>query len=194
MDPYLWYLRIYGCSCFSGDLNMDELTQLAIKYGTDKWGKHHYTPVYHEMFNERRGSIKKVLEIGVAEGAGLRMLRDFFPNAMIYGADNDVTRLHREDRIKTFWCDQANREDLEGLIAIIGSDIDIIIEDGSHNPVDQVFTARTIMSMIKTPVVYVIEDVADPSIVNELVKYGAIATEVGSRYDDRLVVLGSRYE
>jgi hypothetical protein len=27
---------------------VDPLTRLAIKHGTDKWGPHFYTPVYHE--------------------------------------------------------------------------------------------------------------------------------------------------
>jgi hypothetical protein len=29
---------------------IDPLTRLAIRHGTDKWGPHFYTPVYHELF------------------------------------------------------------------------------------------------------------------------------------------------
>src|SRR3990167_2507206 len=146
---------------------MDKLTELAIKYKTDKWGKHHYTPHYYEMFrnNSKRRRVKKVLEIGVGEGAGLRMFRDFFPNAMIYGADNDGTRIFKEDRIEVIPCDQSKKEDLIMLFDIIGLDIDLVIDDGSHKPEDQVYTCMSVMPNLKKGCVYVIEDVADLSIL-----------------------------
>ncbi|MBV8508817.1 MAG: hypothetical protein JO289_01505, partial [Xanthobacteraceae bacterium] len=31
------------------DDHIDPLTRLAIRHGTDKWGPHFYTPIYHEL-------------------------------------------------------------------------------------------------------------------------------------------------
>ena len=171
---------------------MDTLTKLAIKYGTDKWGKHHYTPVYYDMFKNRakRHRVKKVLEIGAGEGSGLRMFRDFFPNAMIYGAEIDRERVFQEERIEVFWCDQTRKEDLIGLFTVIGLDIDLVVDDGSHKPEDQVFTCLSILPGLKKECVYVIEDVADLSIVEPISKkYSTNTVECGKRYDDRLLIV-----
>lgn len=171
---------------------MDTLTKLAIKYKTDKWGKHNYTPHYYKMFQNRgkRKRIKKVLEIGVGEGAGLRMFRDFFPNARIYGAEIEANRLFKEDRIEVIPCDQTNKDDLVMLFDIIGLDIDLVVDDGSHKPKDQVFTCLSTLPRLKKDCVYVIEDVADMSILEPISKHYTTNTiECGKRYDDRLIVI-----
>lgn len=171
---------------------MDQLTQLAIKHKTDKWGKHHYTPVYFDLFHNKskRGAVKKVLEIGVAEGAGVRMFRDFFTNAMIYGADNQDNRLHKEDRIEVFKCDQSKEIDLVKLLEKTGKDLDFVVDDGSHDPKHQLFTCLILMPYLPKSVVYVIEDVAKPEIIKELLtKYDCEIKEVGERYDDKLIIV-----
>lgn len=167
----------------------DQLTQLAMKYGTDKWGKHHYTPVYYELFSSKRNLIKKVLEIGVGEGPSLRMWQDFFPKCQIFGAEIDPQRLFTKDRIQVIPCDQSSLSDLENLIELIGSDIDIVVEDGSHIPQDQIFTCLTLMPKLKKEVIYIIEDVAEPTIVNQFSSYDCKVITVGKRYDDRLIVV-----
>ena len=168
---------------------MDNLTKLAIKYGTDKWGKHHYTPVYHDLFKDKRESVKKVLEIGVGEGAGLRMWRDFFPNAMIYGAEIEPTRVFKEDRIEVIRCDQTSPDDLRDLLDVTGEDIDLVVDDGSHKPVDQVFTFSLIAPFLKTKFIYVIEDVADEGIEPAFYDYDSYTEICGKRYDDKLIVI-----
>lgn len=171
---------------------MDSLTKLAIKCGTDKWGKHHYIPIYYDMFrnNSKRRSVKKVLEIGVGEGAGLRMFKDFFPNAMIYGAEIADDRIFKDDRIKVYKCDQTSGKDLINLFSEIGLDIDLVIDDGSHKPKDQVFTCLSTLPNLKSGCIYVIEDVADDSILQPISKYyKPELITVGKRYDDRLVII-----
>lgn len=172
---------------------MDELTQLAIKYGTDKWGKHHYTPVYYDLFKDKRESVKKVLEIGPAEGAGLFMFRDFFPNATIYGAEIDqkrVDKLQGLDRIEVFQCDQSTYQlfDIEETSSG-GYNLNLVIDDGSHKPDDQIFSCQMLMSKMPKDSIYIIEDVADPAIVDQLKNYNCEVLKVGKRYDDRLVII-----
>jgi hypothetical protein len=159
-----------------------ELCILGYKYGTDKCPqiKHHYTPFYYELLKGRRNSIKKVLELGIGHykgmqdnpiiydrglniyyqrGASLKMWRDFFPNAQIYGADIRPEAIFTDKRIKTYLCDETKKEDLEKLIKNIGNDIDLVVDDASHHVYDQIFTCQTLMPLLKKDVLYVIEDV-----------------------------------
>jgi hypothetical protein len=171
---------------------VNDLTKLAIKYKTDKYGKHHYTDVYYDIFKHRRKNIVSVLEIGVSQGMSLRMWRDFFPNAMIYGIDNKDDYIFYEDRIKVFQCDQRSGDQLKDLISKIGKHLDLVVDDGSHNPDDQVYTCNLITSLLKRDFIYVIEDVADASIIGKLnKKFDISMIRVGKRYDDRLIILGN---
>ena len=176
---------------------MDELTKLAIKYGTDKWGKHSYTPMYHDLFKPVRPIIKKVLEIGAGEGLGLRMFRDYFPNAMIYGGEIEKERCFKEDRIEVYECEQSKKKDLEKLLEKTGTDIDLFIDDGSHEPFDQMSTCINIISMLTTDFIYFIEDVADDKLIERLGKEIKIGKrkfyvdeiKLGERYDDRVIII-----
>ena len=184
---------------------MNDLDKLAIKYKADKWGKHHYTPVYYDLFKDRRESVKKVLEIGVAEGASLFMWRDFFPNAMIYGIDNKDNRIFRDLPIYVYKADQSkSNELLEVLDEILPgpNDLDLIIDDGSHKPEDQINTCVTLLktnALRYGDTVYVIEDVADDNLKGKLMKelitnikgvtFRVDTIRVGKRYDDKLIIV-----
>jgi hypothetical protein len=164
-------------------IKLTKLCKIAYKYGTDKCPQlnHCYTPFYYELLKNRLYSIKKVLEIGIGNrqiqkefithyttGASLRMWRDFLPNAQIYGADNDPETMFKSRRIKTIICDETKKEDLEKLIEITGRDIDLLIDDGSHNSRDQNFLCQTLKPILKKDVIYIIEDVRLPRTLTRL--------------------------
>src|SRR3990167_1365518 len=170
---------------------MNLLEELGKKYGTDKIGKHHYLPVYYDFFKNKskRRKVKKVLEIGVGEGAGLRMFRDFFTNATIYGAEIDEKRIFKEDRIEVFKCDQSKSEDLINLIHQIGADLDLVIDDGSHREQDQIFSLLKIFPALKLGAIYIIEDVAKEDIFKRYVfPPNTKMMTLSEGYDDRLVI------
>jgi len=150
-----------------------KLCKLAERYGADKCPKinHNYTPFYYELFNKRKKDIKKVFEFGVGNmrqyshipgytlGASLRMWRDFFPNAQVYGADIVAESVFKDERLETFQCDETNAEQVIALMKKIGAeDIDIFIDDASHHVHDQRFLCETVMPLLKKDVIYVIED------------------------------------
>lgn len=149
-----------------------ELCEIAMKYSSDRCPRigHCYTPFYYDFFKNRRESTKKVLEIGVGNntmkrrlktytiGAGLRMWRDFFPNAQIFGADIVPEAIFTDDRITTYTCDERNPKDVKNLISKIGNDLDIVIDDASHHIGDQIFLFRTLMPLLNRKVIYIIED------------------------------------
>lgn len=185
-----------------------ELCKLAYKYGSDKCAKlkHAYTPYYYELFKDMRLTTKKVLEIGIGfhvgmehvekvkgkylTGASLYMWRDFFPNANIYGADMDQRTLFKDDRISTFYCDQTKKEDLENLIRQTGYDIDIVIDDGSHNWQDQTFACLNLMPLLQKNVFYLIEDIKQPDkIVESLKDYDCTVAPIRRRHSDDNIIL-----
>lgn len=172
-----------------------ELCRLAFKYGTDKCKdiKHPYTPFYFNLLNEKRESVKKVLELGIGmhDGASLRMWKEFFPNATIYGIDIVEERLIQDERIKTFLCDGRDEEQLKKLINEIGSDIDLFIDDGSHRWEDQINTCKLLKPLIKDAL-YIIEDVRFPDTIKRKLPQYLVekAVLVDTKYrDDGIVVI-----
>lgn len=185
----------------------DPLSMLAFKYETDRCPqiKHPFTPFYYQLLKDKQESITKVLEIGIGyremdswrsyrTGAGLYMWRDFFPNAQIYGADIDPRAKVKAQRISTFLCDQTNKKELTNLIKIIGPDIDLVIDDGSHKTKDQIFSCEVIMSIINENVIYIIEDVREPEIIaHSLNMYNCSIPRFRQRFsDDNVVVVRNK--
>lgn len=187
---------------------MTELCNIAYKYGTDKCPKigHTYTPFYYELFKDKRESIKKVLELGIGfpecmdkfykdyiTGASLYMWRDFFPNAQVYGVDIEPKAMFSADRIKTFICDEHSKQDIENMIRITGSDIDIFIDDGSHYAHEQVFLCETVFPLLNKGVFYSIEDVRFPErLVKRLSKFDCYIPDIGKskhNYRNSLVIV-----
>lgn len=170
---------------------MDELSKLAQKYKADKWGKHKYTPVYYELFKDRRNEVKSVFEIGTAEGASMYMWREFFPEAMIYGGEIDGKRVElfkNEERMKAYLMDQGKLADVYNVMPILMT-CDLIVDDGSHRGADQLFTFLGIAPYMKEGSIYVIEDVADTDIIPFIAdSYYIEIKELSQRYDDRLVI------
>lgn len=177
---------------------MNDLDKLAIKYGADKYGKHNYTPTYYELFKDRLDFTEKdfiytLLEIGVGEGASLNMWREFFPvNTRIYGADNDLRRVFYQPDpkfIQVYECDQTSEKDLTELARKVSMP-NIVIDDGSHKPDDQIFTCLTMMGkLLDDRVTYIIEDVAEIDIIKAFYHYDARLINCGKRYDDNLIIV-----
>src|SRR5690349_7888933 len=61
------------------------LDELAIKYGSDKSSKEHgYMNFYENILPKSPTSI---LEIGILKGASMRVWKDYFPEAKLFGLD-----------------------------------------------------------------------------------------------------------
>ena len=128
------------------------LNELATKYGTDKGpGDHNYTAVYEQMFEGIRNEPLKILEIGVADGASLRMWEEYFPNAEIHGIDINPCDIEHE-RITIHIGDQGDMKFMSSL----GVDFDIVIDDGSHRVSDQIFSFKVLWP--NTRLIYIVED------------------------------------
>jgi len=77
----LFLFAILSSGCTSSKFGT--LTNLADKYGTDKGSEnHYYTEVYEYFFLPIKHKARKICEIGIGEGASMKMFKDYFPNAV----------------------------------------------------------------------------------------------------------------
>ena len=66
-------------------------------------------------------------------GASLRVWKNFFSKAKIFGADIDPNTLFEEDRIKTFKVDQFDSKSINRMWKKVKiRDFDLIFDDGCH--------------------------------------------------------------
>ena len=157
-----------------------ELCDIMIRNGSDKGGVgnwHNYTLVYDKLFNKLRQSSLRLFELGIGSnnpsipsnmgvygtpGASLRGWTQYFPNAMIFGADVDKDILFEDNRIQTFHCDQLDPVSICGLWSnnSLIDNFDIIIEDGLHTFEANVCFFENSIHKLKADGIYVIEDIA----------------------------------
>jgi Methyltransferase domain len=140
------------------------LDLLAALCGTDKYGVHHYTPVYEEIVRPLRRRPVSLLELGVggyARGLGgesLLMWQAYFRRGRIYGVDIEDKTALSGGRVKVFQCSQTDRERLKALAGEIGP-FDVVIDDGSHVNAHQIESFRILWPFVKDRGWYVVEDV-----------------------------------
>ena len=141
-----------------------DLDLLAALYGTDKFGEHEYTPVYHELMHASRRKPVRLLEIGVGGYAGalggesLRMWESYFPRGRITGIDlYDKTALSA-GRVRVFQCSQVDASKLAELATARGP-FDFIIDDGSHLNAHQIETFGILWPHLRDGGTYIVEDV-----------------------------------
>ena len=162
------------------------LNQLCDKYGSDKgeivseghpyrWASHSYADFVERLFGHCREHVRSVFECGLGTnnpalkssmgvngrpGASLRVWRDYFPNARVWGADIDRDILFEEERIATHYCDQTDPEAIRALWAEIPDvAFDLMIDDGLHTYEAGVSLFEGSIHRLRTGGVYIIEDV-----------------------------------
>jgi hypothetical protein len=139
------------------------LCELGQKYKTDKFRPHNYTTEYYRRLNERRLEVRKVLEIGIWKGRSLRMWEEFFPNARIYGIDNNPKRIFKAGRIECFEGDQLHQKRLAFLAKSVGGQFDVIVDDGLHEPRHNIKAMMALVRFLTKDGLYFIEDIlGDP--------------------------------
>lgn len=135
---------------------MSKLTEIGLKFGTDKARFHHFTDFYEKHLSHLRNKEIKLLEIGIFKGESLKMWKEYFPNATIYGADIlDMSSL-QEDRILIETCNQEDSESLKKLFS--GEVFDIIVDDGGHTMLQQQLTLLHLLPRVKSGGLFIMED------------------------------------
>lgn len=175
-------------------MTTQSLLELSTKRDTDKGTTHSYIDVYESLFSNIRNTVKNVLEIGVQTGGSLLMWRDYFPNAQIYGVDTNYTNINDKHRIITIY---HNAYDISFyLLQKCCGYFDIIIDDGSHDPVHQQFVAEHYVKLLSSNGILVIEDIQNIDWVSEIIQHFPKdyntkvldRRDVKNRWDDILIV------
>lgn len=148
---------------------MSYLGDLFVKYGTDKgiWG---YTEYYEKVMGPKRFDVKRVLEVGICGyrdipnnvvGASLFVWRDYFPNAEIFGIDNDGKFIFNDQqRIHTIQCDAYDVDKMHrALVAFGGEPFDMVVDDAVHDPAPQIKLMNALEPWLVEGGVYFMEDV-----------------------------------
>jgi hypothetical protein len=116
-------------------------------------------------------------------GASIRAFRDFFSNAMVYGADIDKNILFKEKRIKTFYVDQTNLVDLKKIFKKTKGNYDLIIDDGLHASYANISVIIASLKFLKKNGYLIIEDIPH----NCKPIWEVVSNILNKKYDTRLV-------
>jgi hypothetical protein len=149
--PLCWYNRIK-------ELNMtsNELSKLALKYGTDKFKRHNYTEIYFDLFKNLKNEKIKLLELGILNGDSLRMWREWFSNADITGVDIEIKDVKPIENVNII---KSNTQTIDICKDLNYQEFDIIIDDADHHPYQQLLTLWNTWPLLKKGGIYIIEDV-----------------------------------
>lgn len=210
------------------NMNYGELNFLCDKYGSDKgsnfdiannsihpysWLPHTYTDIYEVLFKDIRSNVKNVFECGIGTdnveiksnmsskgnpGASLRVWKDYFINATIYGADIDKNCLFQEERITTSYIDQTSEKDIINCFENFNVKFDVIIDDGLHTGAAALSLFKNAISYLNINGIYCIEDLSIEGIevlqeyfskhLNEfIVKYAIMQT--ANRLNNNLIII-----
>ncbi|MBU8542728.1 hypothetical protein ACFOEH_03390 [Roseomonas sp. CGMCC 1.13459] len=165
------------------------LNDIGLKYKTDKSSVHHdYLGFYESFLAGRRAEPIRILEVGVLNGASLRMWEEYFPAATVIGADIvPASRRFERGRVRIEILDQSNIEELTQL-AVRHGPFDLIIEDGSHMCEHQITSLRTLFPFVRNGGIYIVEDL-QTNYGAMLERYRGVASETCMEYLKRWVDL-----
>jgi len=121
-------------------MSLEELVDNSM---TDKNTKHSYLPLYQKLLENKRETTRIVLEIGIGDfgeknGGSIKLWKDFFTNAIIYGLDvvpieRVMDELLNDDRIILYTSTDAYNEDFF-ITNFLNKNIkcDFMLDDGPH--------------------------------------------------------------
>lgn len=139
--------------------------EVAHRHNTDKArvihsgaAGHGYMDTYQEALGEAR--VEALLELGVDQGASLRMWSDLFPGADIIGVDL-YERERETGRGVVVVGDAADQRFCE-MVAREHGPFDVIVDDASHVPAQVVSSFSALFGHLTPGGVYAIEDLYWP--------------------------------
>lgn len=152
-----------------GDV-VESLKSIGDRLGTDKFKSTvNYTESYLKYFEPIREKEVTLLEIGIAQAAGLATWKEYFVNAKVIVGMENFNKHHIQSRRDTMYAncekhgvdafigDQASREDLSRLVGMYGP-FDIIIDDGGHFMSQQQISLGFLFEYLNPGGIFVMED------------------------------------
>lgn len=136
-------------------ISADRFVALCRELGTDK---SKYAHAYAQVLPAL--SVGRVLELGVDEGASLRLWRALFPGAAIFAIDSNpavVRRMRPDDRFTV----SIGRQEHVPFLHEVARDgpFDLVVDDAGHDPRAQSISFFNLFRYLSPGGLYVIEDV-----------------------------------
>jgi hypothetical protein len=121
-------------------MNLEEIVDNLI---TDKNTTHSYLPLYQTLLKSKKESAKNVLEVGIGDfgeknGGSIKLWKDYFTNATIYGIDiipieRVIDELINNDRVILYTCSDAYNVDFfKAEFLDKNVKCDFMLDDGPH--------------------------------------------------------------
>jgi cephalosporin hydroxylase len=133
---------------------------------------HNYIDTYEKIFGHLKESKINFLEIGICRGGSIKLWRDYFTNATIFGTDIVYSPSAKEtlknENVTILIGDSANKNSDVLTKHFENESFDIIIDDGNHSFEYQLLTLQNFFPKLKKGGIYVIEDVEDRTIKNNM--------------------------
>tara|TARA_B100001996_G_scaffold215409_1_gene165559 strand:- start:2271 stop:3119 length:849 start_codon:yes stop_codon:yes gene_type:complete len=159
-----------------------DLDTLFIKFNCDKGSfcefnnkkvnTHKYSIFYEKYFSHLKKNKLNILELGSHQGKGIAGFYFYFPNSKIIGANiNPFEMKFKSKRIDELYVDVSSEKILKNFANHIEENLDIIIDDASHNLRDILIAFSVLFKKLKKGGTYVIEDLDQFHVFNELNPY-----------------------
>ena len=166
----------------SKNLSTLELDKLFIHFNCDKGShcffdkekivSHNYSAFYDKYFKNIKKDKISLLELGSHEGKGLASFFFYFPNSDLIGANiNPFQMRFNSKRISELFVDVSSSRSIYSLSDYLKKNLDIIIDDASHNLKDILTAFGILFKKLKSGGCYVIEDMDQFKALKELNPY-----------------------
>ena len=132
----------------------------ALQEGPGLWKWLHYFEIYHRHLKRFFGHHVSLVEVGVYSGGSLTMWRNYFgKDCQVHGVDIQAEcQIYEDSRTTIHIGDQADRGFWKRFRESVPA-VDVLIDDGGHEPEQQMVTLEEMLPHLRPGGVYICEDV-----------------------------------
>ena len=147
-----------------------DLCEIGKKYNSDKSPhnpnkhRHAYTGIYHFLFHKIKDEKLNIAEIGVYKNEGMKMFREYFKNANLYGYEKKLNYIEnaKKDKlhnVKYFQMEVNEPSNIREGLEKCTDKFDIIIDDSSHMFDHQINIIKNSIAYLKKGGYLIVEDI-----------------------------------
>ena len=155
---------------FDSTLINSRLCRLGKKHPCDKSAlntkvhRHGYTGFYNILFSTLVNRKITFAEIGIWKNESIKMWRDYFKKAKIYGFEyyDDLILNAKKDKLKNVFIKKINVKNKKGIVDSFKKEkikFDVIIDDSTHLFEDQIRIINNVYKYVKSGGYLIIEDI-----------------------------------
>lgn len=142
---------------------------------TDKNTTHSYLELYEKLFEHKKETAQRVLEVGVQNGGSIKLWHDYFVNAQVYGVDiisyDSMWEENKyKDRITLFPSTNAYDPNFVTKQLVSRGKFDMVLDDGPHTLDSLIAFIQLYTPLLADDGILVIEDVQSWDWLDELKK------------------------